>query len=102
MKAERVNKTDPKEVFNPVLFWDADEIDIERNASYVIARILDYGDEKDIKLLREIYPDKKLIEVVRKSRALMPQTGKFWAIYFNIPPMEIACLRAYYQNKPLE
>mgnify|MGYP001558700992 CR=1 FL=1 len=102
MEAERVNKTDPKEVFNPVLFWDADEIDIERNASYIITRILDYGNEKDIKLLRGIYPDKKLIEVVRKSRVLMPQTGKFWAIYFNIPPMEIACLRAYYQKKPLE
>lgn len=38
-------KTHPKEIFNPVLFWDAADIDIERHASYIIARVLDYGED---------------------------------------------------------
>ena len=100
MKSEMVKKTHPKEIFNPVLFWDAENIDVERNANYVIARVLDYGDEKDIKALRITYPDEKLIEVIKKRRGLMPQTGKFWAVYFKIPHEEIACLKMYYQKTP--
>lgn len=85
-------------MFNPILFWDAQHVDFVKNANYVIARVLDFGDVNDIKRLRKIYPAKKIIEVVKKKRGLMPQTGKFWAVYFGIPLREIACLKKYYQR----
>lgn len=91
-------KPEPKEIFSPVLFWDAENIDFKKNASYIIARVLDFGDEKDIKILRSIYPDEKIINVIKKRRGLMPQTAKFWALYFKIPFKEIECLKKCYRK----
>ncbi len=75
---------DARILFDPTLFWDASTIDMERNAGYIIARVLDYGDEKDLKTLREIYADEKLIEVVKERRGLSSMTRRFWSVYFNI------------------
>jgi len=98
----RVNKSkrpDPRTLFNPTLFWDAEDIDMERHASYIIARVLDYGDERDLKTLRKLYPDERLIEVIKKARGIMPMTARFWAIYFKLPLEEVECLKMYYQKR---
>ncbi len=91
------NVTDPKTIFNPVLFWDAGDVDPVRNAGYVISRVMNFGDGHDIKKLNSLYPISKLIETVKKNRGLLPQAGKYWAIRFNIPLREVACLKKYYQ-----
>ncbi|MEA1947154.1 MAG: hypothetical protein U9N83_07600 [Thermodesulfobacteriota bacterium] len=75
---------DAKRLFDPTLFWDAESVDIEQHADYIIARVLDFGDEKDLKTLREIYADKRLIGVVRKRKGLLSMTRRFWSVYFNI------------------
>lgn len=75
---------DPKLLFDPTLFWDVEIIDIDRHADYVIARVLNFGDEKDLKNLRELYPDDRLIRVIKNRRALLPITRRFWSVYFNI------------------
>ncbi|MEO0292622.1 MAG: hypothetical protein ABIN61_00170 [candidate division WOR-3 bacterium] len=98
MKVKESKENNPKKIFNPVLFWDAEDIDVEKHAGYIISRVLDFGDEKDIKNLRKVYPEEKIIEVIKRRRNLMPQTGKFWALYFNIPLKEIECLRKYYRK----
>jgi len=91
---------DVKSIFDPTLFWDAREIDILRHAEYVIARVLDFGDEKDVKKLREIYSDGKLIDVMKKKRGLLPITKRFWSVYFKIPfEEEGECFRMYSQKK---
>ncbi len=41
----------PKKIFNSNLFWDAEDIDIEQHAAYIISRVLDYGNEKALKNL---------------------------------------------------
>ena len=78
------NITDVKLIFDSTLFWDAEDIDIGRHADYVIARVLDFGDEKDLKRLREIYSDDELINVIRTKRGLLPITKRFWSVYFNL------------------
>ena len=75
---------DPKLLFDPTLFWDVEIIDIDRHADYVIARVLNFGDEKDLKSLRELYSDDRLIRVIKNRRALLPITRRFWSVYFNI------------------
>lgn len=55
---------DPKLLFDPTLFWDVEIIDIDRHADYVIARVLNFGDEKGLMSLRELYTDDKLIGVI--------------------------------------
>lgn len=89
----------PKLVFDSALFWDAEEIDLQKHSAYVIARVLDYGDWKDVKILRTIYSDAEIIDVIKKRRGLMRQTGKYWAVIFNLPLEEIACLKRYYPGK---
>jgi len=76
--------SDPKLLFDPTLFWDVETIDIDRHADYVIARVLNFGDEKDLKNLRELYSDDRLIKVIKNRRALLPITRRFWSVYFNI------------------
>jgi len=94
-----MGKANIKALFRPSFFWDADEIDADKHAAYVIGRILDYGDFDDIAVLRKLYPDEKIIEVVRTRRGLIPQTGKYWAVKFNIPFNEVSCLRKYYPRE---
>lgn len=79
----------PKSIFNPALFWDADEISFEEHADYIIKRILDYGDERDLKTLRGIYEDETIIEVVKTRRGLSPRTRRFWMLYFSILPEDV-------------
>jgi len=95
MKEEEIKSKNPRKIFRPALFWDAVDIDMGQHAAYIIARVLDYGNEKDVRALRSIYSNEQLIEAIKKRRGMMPQTAKFWALYFNIPPEEIACLKKY-------
>ena len=94
-----MQKVNIKSIFRPSFFWDADEIDADKHAAYVIARVLDYGDIEDVRKIREMYPDEKIIEAIRTRRGMFPKTGKYWAVKFNIPFSEVACLRKYYQQK---
>jgi len=80
---------------NPTLFWDAREVDTSTHAAYIISRVLDFGNERDVKRLRRLYSDRLIIDVIMKRRGLMPMTGNYWAIYFNIPFKKVPCLRRF-------
>ncbi|MFH1707514.1 MAG: hypothetical protein ABIF71_06320 [Planctomycetota bacterium] len=69
------------------------EIDRERHAAYIIARVLDLGDARDVRVLRTIYTDAQLIRAIRTRRSLRRRTARYWALYFGIPAGEIACLK---------
>ncbi len=84
---------DPKRLYNPLLFWDAAEINIKRHKRYIIERVLNFGDERDIKELRRLYSDDEIISTIKTSRNIKKKTANFWAIYFNIPQEEIRCLK---------
>ena len=92
-------KKDIKTLFRPSLFWDADEIDPIQHAPYVIGRILDYGDQEDVRRLIKIYTRQDIIAAIKTRRGLLPRTGKYWAIKFNIPFSEVPCLSKYYPAK---
>lgn len=64
------------------LFWDTNpaKIDLQKNAQYVIERVLDFGYDSEIRWLWNLY-DKPLIKsVVEKSRCLRPRTKNFWGL----------------------
>ena len=94
-----MQKVNVKSTFRSFLFRDADEIDADKHAAYVITRVLDYGDVEDVRKIRKLYPDEKIIETIRTRRGMFPKTGKYWAIRFNIPFSEVPCLKKYYQQK---
>lgn len=64
------------------LFWDVnpDKIDLEKNAQYVIERVLDFGQDKEVSWLWQTYDKPRLKRVVEKSRSLRPRSKILWTL----------------------
>lgn len=77
MLTSRVKKTFP---FRQSLFWDVDpkNIDLRKHARYIIERILEFGNDKEVRWLYKRYPRLLLRDVLKKSRVLHPQTKTLW------------------------
>ncbi|MEI8174782.1 MAG: hypothetical protein WCG28_02420 [bacterium] len=68
--------------FRQALFWDTDpnKIDTEKNAEYIIERILDLGHDDEVAWVKKFY-DKSLIKkVIENPRRLMPETKTLWTL----------------------
>lgn len=72
----------PAIAFRQTLFWDVDPktIDPEKNAVYVIERILDFGDDSEVRWMWQYYEHNLIRQVLAKSRVLFPQTRAFWDV----------------------
>ncbi len=68
--------------FRQALFWDTNpkNIDTKKNAQYIIERVLDFGNDKEVKWLYHFYNKQLLKKVVTKSRSLRPETKNLWTI----------------------
>ena len=68
--------------FRQTLFWDTNpkKIDTKKNAQYVIERILDFGNDKEVRWLYNFYDKSLLKKVVSKSRSLMSETRNLWML----------------------
>lgn len=81
-------------------FWDIDpkRLNVRRFRQFVIERILEFGDEKAIRWLRQTFGDDAIKEVVCKSRRISKRTANFWRLFLDIPKGQIACLSKRSQN----
>lgn len=68
--------------FRQSLFWDTNpkNIDVKKNAQYIIERILDFGNDKEVKWLYHFYDKSLLKNIVVKSRSLTPETKNLWTM----------------------
>ncbi len=68
--------------FRQTLFWDTNpqKIDAKKNAQYIIERILDFGNDKEVKWLYNFYDKTLLKKVVMESRSLRPETKNLWTL----------------------
>jgi hypothetical protein len=68
--------------FRQALFWDTNpqKIDTKKNAQYIIERVLDFGNDGEVKWLYHFYDKSLLKSVVAKSRSLMPETKNLWML----------------------
>lgn len=68
--------------FRQTLFWDADpdKIDPEENAQYVVERVLDFGNDEEVKWLYNYYDKSLLKNIVLRSRSLRPKTKSLWTL----------------------
>jgi hypothetical protein len=82
------------------LFWDVDKekIDIKDHRSFIIRRIMDFGNLDDVNWMLTAYTSDEIIEAVKKGRGLSRKSATFWSIYFNIPREEVECLKIPYQR----
>ena len=79
---KKAKPTKKKIKFRQSLFWDVDPktIDPDKNASYVIERILDFGDDKEVRWMNNYYSRQAIRKVVYSSRSLTPLTKSLWRL----------------------
>lgn len=82
MKHEKNLKKKPKIRFRQSLFWDVDPkiIHLKRHARYIIERILDFGNDKEVRWMWHTYPRSLIADVVKNSRVLQPQSRNLWRL----------------------
>ena len=68
--------------FRQTLFWDVNpaKIDTNKNAQYVIERILDFGNDNEVKWMFGNYNKATLKKTIAKSRSLTPQSKSLWML----------------------
>lgn len=67
--------------FRPSLFWDVDPktIDVRKHDKYIIARILDFGRDNEVRWMWRTYSKRLIRAVVTKTRDLRPRTRQLWS-----------------------
>lgn len=66
--------------FRPTLFWDVNPktIDQKKHARYIIERIMDFGNDKEVRWMWNTYSRRLIESVAHKSRGLRPRTRTLW------------------------
>lgn len=71
--------------FRQSLFWDTDpkKLDINKNAKYIIERIMDFGNDDEVRWMKKQYPKSLLAQVCLTSKALHPSSKTLWTLLTN-------------------
>ena len=74
-------------------FWETDlaRISWQRHESYIIERVIEYGDDRAIHWLKANFTPARIARVVKTSRAISPNTANLWALILKIPRGKIEC-----------
>lgn len=73
----------PASIKRPSLFWDVDleNIDSEKHARYIIERILEFGNDGEVKWLFRHYPRSLIRDTMRRSRSVLHEKTKaLWTL----------------------
>lgn len=68
--------------FRPTLFWDVNpkNINTKKNAQYIIERVADFGNDKEVKWVLDFYDKRLLKKIIARSRCLRPRTKVLWTL----------------------
>jgi hypothetical protein len=90
----------PKKLYK--YFWDVEpeKIDLKKNGPYVLERILDWGDTKDVRWLKRVYGRDLIADAVRRRRGLSRKSAVFWTDLLDINQQEVMCLQKPYRGRP--
>ena len=83
-------------------FWDVnfDKLDTSKRSRFVIERLLEYGDFPELKWLFAEFPEKQIVDTLKRSHRLSKRRASGWANYFGIPREEVLCLNKVYLSQP--
>ena len=70
--------------FRQSLFWDVDPktIDPKKNARYIIERILDFGNDDEVRWLFGFYSSRLIKDVAARSRVLHDKSKSLWSLVY--------------------
>jgi len=71
--------------FRPSLFWDVDPktINLKKHARYIIERVLDFGNDKEVRWLAHFYPSSLIKKTMAHSRVLHNKSKALWQLVFR-------------------
>jgi len=71
--------------FRPSLFWDVDPktIDPKKHARYIIERILDFGNDSEVRWMRKQYRPQLVCDVLKKSRVVHEKSRVLWSLLYQ-------------------
>ncbi len=81
-------------------FWDVDfeKINQEKSKLYVIARLLDRGNDRAIKWLFKTYNKDSIKDVITNRRGFSARKANFWAEILDIDKRKVVCLQEPYRR----
>jgi hypothetical protein len=81
-------------ISNSQLFWDTDPatLDPEKNKTYIIPRVMDYGSLEDVRNIFAYYGKDQMLAVLKDLPYLDKKTLSFCEVYFGVPRKDF---RAY-------
>ncbi len=83
-------------------FWDVDfnSLDPDEKPDFIIKRVIDRGDTKSLRWLRQKYTLDQIKELVLVTHDLSRRTANFWAKILNLDPNKVPCLLKPYNPAP--
>ncbi len=77
------------------LFWDVNLADFNPVAytDYTLARVLELGDERAVKWMKETFSEAEIKRVIATERRLSRKSANFWALVYGLAPEDVAALR---------
>lgn len=78
---------------SPHLFWDVDRngVDLEKNAPWLVQRVLEYGLWDDWLMVEGFYGKSRIRAIVVKRRALRPKCRAFCQARYELKPEDFRC-----------
>lgn len=73
----------PRAIQRQSLFWDTDpgKLDTKKHATYIIERILDFGNDREVRWVLRQYPKRKMRSVMSRPRSvLQPKSKALWSL----------------------
>jgi len=83
-------------------FWEIDftSLRLPERQTYVIERVLEYGDDQAVRWLKATFAPEAIAEVVRRSRRISKNTANLWALVLNIPKEHVRCFSTHFLPTP--
>jgi len=75
------------------LFWENDSFDGDDHVQYVISRILEIGDDKQVDWMMSNYTKEQVVEVLKKTKTISQKSANYWSVYFGVDQEEVRCLK---------
>lgn len=86
MNKKKMKKKKIKPIkFRQSLFWDVDPktIDPKKHAWYIIERVLDFGNDNEVRWVVHNYSSRLIKKVVNESRVLDPKSKSLWSLVWQ-------------------
>lgn len=85
MKSKKSVKKLKQIRFRQSLFWDVDPktIDPKKHARYIIERILDFGNDREVRWMANRYQGTTIRDILRSSRVIHEKSKSLWNLIYQ-------------------